>query len=171
MDPERARWNEKHRSGGRPVPSIPLLLYQGRLTKGKALDVAGGPGENAAVLALAGWAVTVVDLSDVAVERARRRARELKADVHVVQADARRLPFRGPFDTVVVTRFLDRSIAAELVGLLAPGGTLFCEQPLVGISERFLVRPGEIPRLFPALEVLLDLSHGESAVFIGRKRS
>src|SRR5262252_7813338 len=129
MNRDRARWNEKYRQAGHELPSIPLIMYQGRLTKGRALDLAGGQGENAAILALAGWTVTLADLSDAAVARAAARARALKATVHVVQADALRLPFRGPFDTIVVTKFLERSIAPELVRLLAPGGTLFCEQP------------------------------------------
>src|SRR5262245_38823078 len=108
MNPDRARWNRKHRKGGHTLPSIPLLLYQGRLKKGRALDVAGGRGENAAILALAGWQVTCTDLSDEAIALARTRARELKADVRIVQADALRLPFRGPFATIVVTRLLER---------------------------------------------------------------
>jgi tellurite methyltransferase len=171
MNPERARWNEKHRKGGHDLPSIPLLMYQGRLTRGRALDVAGGLGETAAVLALAGWNVTLADLSDVAVDRARRRARELRADVRVVQADALRLPFRGPFDTIVVCRYLERSIAGELTRLLAPGGTLFCEQPIAGIPEPYCVKPGEFPRLYPQLEIVLDTVDGDRAVYIGRKKA
>lgn len=171
MNPDRARWNEKHRRGGHDLPSIPLLLYQGRLKKGRALDLAGGRGENAAILALAGWEVTLADLSDEAVRLARARARELKADVHIVQADALRLPFRGPFDTIVVTRFLERSIAAELARLLAPGGTIFCEQPMEGIAEAYCVKPGELAGLFGSLEAVLDAVDGTRSVFIGRKRA
>ena len=171
MNPDRARWNEKHRKGGHTLPSIPLLLYQGRLTKGRLLDVAGGRGENAAILALAGWRVTTLDLSDEAVRLAQRRARELRAEVHVVQGDALRLPFRGPFDTVVVTRFIERSIAGELAGLLAPGGTIFCEQPMEGIAEKYCVRPGELARLYSSLEVVLDTTDGDRSVFIGRKQN
>lgn len=171
MNPERARWNEKHRKGGHNLPSIPLLLYQGRLKKGRALDVAGGRGENAAILALAGWRVTLADLSDEAVLLARARARELKADVHIVQADALRLPFRGPFDTIVVTRFIERSIAGELTRLLSPGGTIFCEQSMEGIAEAYCVKPGELPTLYSSLEVVLDTLDGDRSVFIGRKRA
>ncbi|HLY08268.1 MAG TPA: methyltransferase domain-containing protein [Planctomycetota bacterium] len=170
MNPDRARWNAKYAKTGHDLPSIPLLRYQGRLAKGRALDVAGGLGESAAVLALAGWTVTLVDLSEVAVSRARARARELKADLHVVHADARRLPFRGPFETIVVARFLDRSLAGDLTRLLAPGGTLFCEQPMTGIPPDYCIGVGEFPRLYPDLEVLLDTSEGDCAVFIGRKR-
>jgi SAM-dependent methyltransferase len=171
MNPERARWNEKHRKGGHDLPSIPLLLYQGRLKKGRALDLGGGRGENSAILALAGWQVTYADLSDEAVALARRRAGELKADVRFVQADALRLPFRGPFDTIVVTRFLERAIAGELMRLLTPGGTIFCEQPMEGIAEAYCVKPGELARHYSALEVVLDTVDGDRSVFIGRKRS
>jgi len=170
MNPDRARWNEKHRKGGHTLPSIPLLLYQGRLAKGRLLDVAGGRGENAAILALAGWKVVTTDLSDEAVRLAGARARELKADVRIVQADALRLPFRGPFDTIVVTRFLERSIANELAALLAEGGTIFCEQSLAGIAEAYCVKPGELASLFPSLEVVLDTIDGDRSVFIGRKK-
>jgi len=171
MNPDRARWNEKYRKAGHELPSIPLLMYQGRLTKGRALDLAGGLGENAAILALAGWTVTMAELSDAALARAAARARELKAPVHFVQADALRLPFRGPFETIVVTKFLERSIAGELVGLLAPGGTLLCEQPMSGIPEAYCVKPGEFASLYGALEVVLDTIDGDRSVFIGRKKN
>jgi len=170
MNPDRARWNEKYRKAGHELPSIPLIMYQGRLTRGRALDLAGGLGENAAILALAGWAVTMAEISDAAVARAAARASELKAAVRIIQADALRLPFRGPFDTIVVTKFLERSIAGERVGLLAPGGTLFCEQPVTGIAEAYCVKRGEFARLYGALEVVLDTVDGDRSVFIGRKK-
>jgi tellurite methyltransferase len=166
MIPDRARWNAKHREGGHTLPSIPLLMYQGRLSRGRALDLAGGLGENAAVLALAGWTVAMADLSDEALARAARRARELKADVRFVQADALRLPFRGPFDLIVARGFLERAIAPELVRLLAPGGTLFCEQKTSG---SYAIGPGEFPRLFPSLKTELHEEKGDVAVYIGRK--
>ena len=166
MNPDRARWNARHREGGHALPSIPLLIHQGRLARGRALDLAGGLGENAALLALAGWQVTTCDLSDHAVARARARAVELKADVRVVQADALRLPFRGAFDLIVTCRFLERAVAPELVRLLAPGGTLFCEQKMSG---SYAVGPGEFPRLFPALKTDLLEEKGDVAVYLGRK--
>src|SRR2546428_10916819 len=99
MKADRERWNAKFRKGGHELPSIPLIMHQGRLTRGRALDVAGGVGENAAILALAGWTVTMVDLSDEAVRRAKARARRLRADGRIVQGDARPLPLPGPFAT------------------------------------------------------------------------
>ena len=171
MNPDRERWNEKVRRGGHDRPSVRLIMHLGRLKKGRALDLAGGCGENAAILALAGWDVTLVDLSDEALARARRRASELRADVRLVQGDALRLPFRGPFDTIVAANFLERAIAPEVAALLAPGGTLFCEQPSRGIADRYCARPGELARLYGGLDALLDTIDDDLALFIGRRRS
>ena len=167
---ERERWNRKYREKSSCAPSVPLLLYQHHLTRGRALDLAGGTGENAAILALAGWKVTLVDLSDEAVRRARDRARALHVEIAILQADALRLPLRGPFETIVVTRYVERSIAPVLAALLAPGGTIFCEQPSSGIRKDFVVEPGQFPRIFADLESVLDTTQGGCSVYIGRRR-
>lgn len=146
------------------TPNVRLIMYQGRLTRGRALDVAGGPGENAAILALAGWKVVMAERSAEAVARARTRARELRAEVEVVQADARNLPFGAEFDTVVCIGLLDRSL--DLRRFLKPGGTLFLETAAA---------PGEGKKLYPDLEVLHDAVEDDGArafaTFIGRKRA
>lgn len=163
LTPDRARWNEKHRQGGHDRPSEALVRHLPRLTPGRALDLAGGTGANAEVLARAGYRVTLLDLSDEAVRRARRPG------IRVVQGDALRLPLRGPFETIVVVKFLERSTAPDLVRLLAPGGTLFAEQPMTGLPEVYLARPGEFPALFPGLEPLVHEEDGRRAVFLGRR--
>ena len=170
MNPDRARWNEKYRAGRTHVePSVRLMMHQGRLAKGRALDLAGGSGENATILAMAGWQVTVADISDEALAHAGQRAGELKADIHRVQGDALRLPFRGPFETIIVTKFLERTIVSELVGLLAPGGTIFCETLMEGLPKPYCIKAGEYAKLFGDLEAVLDTADDTSAVFIGRK--
>jgi SAM-dependent methyltransferase len=162
---DRALWNEKHRAGGPDRPSEALLRHLSLLTPGRALDLAGGTGANAEVLTRAGFRVTLLDLSDEAVRRAKART------PRVVQGDALRLPLRGPFETIVVVKYLERSIASELVRLLAPGGTLFAEQPRRGLPDAYLIRPGEFPRLFASLGRVLLEEQEERAVFIGRRDS
>lgn len=168
----REKWNDKYRRGiHHDNPDVRLIMYQGRLAPGRALDVAGGLGENAAILALAGWKVVMAEISDEAVKRARERAKELKVEVEVVQADAAHLPFGADFDLVVCTYFLDRTI--DLTKFLKPGGTLFFETFIrkEGMPEEYLLKPGE--RLFPALEELLytEEADGDALIstFIGRK--
>lgn len=179
MHPDRTRWNAKYRAGLHPPLSVRLIMHLGRLTPGMALDVAAGIGENASVLALRGWRVVAADLSDEAVARARRRASELKADLHVVQADATRLPFRhGAFDTVVCTYFLDRSV--PLADYLRPGGTLFVESFTTDqirysptFRRDFCYEPGELRRGCEGLDVLLyeetDNGRDATALLIARK--
>jgi len=182
MHPDRERWNEKYRAGrGGHGANVRLIMYRDRLTRGRALDVAAGAGENAAILALGGWGVTACDLSDVAVRQARTRARELRADLAVVQADATLLPFRpGAFETVVCTYFLDRPAARGLPDLLKPGGTLFFMTHLLDhrkyipeLPPQYCLEPGEVASLFPGLTQVLhrEEDDGQEAygLFIGRR--
>jgi SAM-dependent methyltransferase len=165
---DRTRWNEKHARGGHDRPSISLLRHRSRLRRGTALDLAGGTGENASLLSLAGWKVVLADVSDVAVARARDRAASLRTPLLAVQADAGRLPFRGPFDAIVVARFLDRDLLPRLADLLRPGGTLYAEQPVSGLRPEYVARPGEFRLLLPMLDPVVDEVEGGVAVFIGR---
>ena len=54
---------------------------------GRALDVGCGEGADAIWLARAGWEVTGLDVSEVALERAAAAAREAGVTVHWVLAD------------------------------------------------------------------------------------
>ena len=182
MHPDRERWNAKYAAGrGGHGANVRLIMHRDRLTRGRALDVAAGGGENAAILALAGWGVTACDLSDVAVAKSRARARELRADLAVVQADASRLPFRpGAFDTVVCTYYLDRPTARRLPELLKPGGTLFFMTHRLGhrkyipeLPEIYCLEPGEVTSLFPGMTEILhqedDDGQEDYGLFIGKR--
>jgi ubiquinone/menaquinone biosynthesis C-methylase UbiE len=178
MHPDAERWNAKYRAGVHHPICVNLIMHLGRLTKGRALDVAGGVGENAAVLAMGGWRVTLADVSHEGARLAARRSTELRTPFDVVQADAARLPFRGTFDTVVCTYFLDRAV--DLAALLRPGGTIFCESFTVGtlkytpnFRRAFCLEPGELRTLHPGLvEVLYkeeDDGSKATATLIARK--
>jgi len=182
MNPDRERWNTKYLAGrGGHGANVRLIMYRDRLARGRALDVAAGAGENAAILALAGWNVVASDLSDEAIRRARLRSRELKADLAFVQADATCLPFRpGSFDSVVCMYFLDRDAARRLPLLLKPGGTLFFMTHRLGhrkyipeLPEQYCLEPGEVKTLFPGMQVLLhqedDDGQEDYGLFIGLK--
>ena len=182
MNPDRERWNAKYQAGrGGHGANVRLIMHRDRLSRGRALDVAAGAGENAAILAMAGWKVVASDLADEAMSRMRRRAGELRADVDFVQADATRLPFRASsFDTVVCTYFLDRDAARRLPSLLKPGGTLFFLTHRVGhrkyvpeLPEKYCLEAGEVKTLFPGLAPLLhdegDDGQEDYGLFIGRK--
>ncbi len=182
MHPDRERWNRKYAAGIRhEVPNVHLIMYRDRLSRGRALDVAAGTGDNAALLALAGWEVVASDISDAAVAATVSRARELKARVRVVQAEATLLPFRaGTFDTVVCTYYHDPEVAKSLPRLLRPGGTIYYQgfttaqlKHAPEFRREYCLEPGELRRLFGELTEVLcreeDDGHQAYGLYIGRR--
>jgi SAM-dependent methyltransferase len=110
--------------------------------------VACGEGRNAIWLARRGWRVTGVDLSDVAIERARERAAAAGVEVEWVCADVTAwAPEAGAFALVLVCylqlpRAARRLALAHAAVALAPGGELL----LVGHALRNLAEGVGGPR-------------------------
>jgi SAM-dependent methyltransferase len=157
-------WEERYASPRRRPrrgPSAWLVTYADRLPTGRALDVATGEGRNALFLARRGFEVTGVDRSPTALRTARARAREegLELELHLADLEACKLP-AGPFDVVVVMRYLQRSLFEPLGRALAPGGVLLYEsftRDYLKYGPRnpeHLLRPGELREAFRDLEIL-----------------
>jgi SAM-dependent methyltransferase len=97
---------------------------------GRALDVGCGEGADAIWLARAGWQVTGIDVSEVALERAAAGARTAGVTVEWLRADiAMSPPSPGGYDLVsVLYPALKHSPGDEalraLLGAVAPGGTV-----------------------------------------------
>jgi SAM-dependent methyltransferase len=164
---DRRKWEELYATGSRPdrPPSAWVLDTLRRLpNEGLVGDIAGGSGRHARHLARPERPVILADFILDAVVRARAA----NASVQGVVTDVTRLPFRaGSFGTVLVANFLNRSIFADLLALLAPGGHLVYETYTLdhldlvqrGLARgpqtvEFLLRPGELPDLVKPLKVL-----------------
>jgi ubiquinone/menaquinone biosynthesis C-methylase UbiE len=95
--------------------------------RGDVLDVGCGTGENFEYLDKTA-SVTALDLSSEMIEEARRRRRQLGADIRLVVGDAEELPFpAGGFDTVISAfsscTFPDYAAAfQQMVRVTKPGG-------------------------------------------------
>ena len=111
-DADRERWNARYAAGeyaARTYPSRLLAAWIGRLPRGRALDVACGLGRNAIHLAANGYAVDAMDISGVALARARERAETAGVAVNWIETDLERPDIaRDAYDVIVVARFLDR---------------------------------------------------------------
>ncbi|MEM7341208.1 MAG: methyltransferase domain-containing protein [Actinomycetota bacterium] len=153
---DRERWNTRYRAG--EDGSTPLLLGRslhlfGR--GGRALDVAGGTGQAAAILAARGFEVTVADVSDVALERAAERAERAGVTITTVQADLTSAPLpAGPWDLITSFNYLDRALFPAMIEALAPRGALAVTIATASNLERndrpaarFLLDDGELPSL------------------------
>ncbi len=128
----QAEWD--HRYGGAPVwsgnPNGTLVNEVTGLAPGRALDIGAGEGGDAVWLAEQGWQVTAADISIRAVDQLATIAAERDLAIEAVQADANSpKPFTGQFDLVTahyasIPRTNDERGIANLVGAVAPGGTL-----------------------------------------------
>jgi SAM-dependent methyltransferase len=131
---------------------------------GRALDVAGGTGRHAVWLAARGFAVTLVDASEVALAKANTLARDRRVSITTAQRDleADGLP-PGRWGLLLMHHFFDRGLLASTADALEPGGILiFCQPTLRNLERherpgrRFLLEEGELADLVAPmpLEVL-----------------
>lgn len=132
---ERELWERRYREGAyadRPHPTAFLAEWEPELPRGRALDVACGAGRNALFLASTGRRVDAVDISPTALARAQQAAAAQGLEVRWIEADLAPDPDavlpEGPYDLIVVVRYVHRGIFAPLWRRLAPGGALLCEE-------------------------------------------
>lgn len=167
LDAPLAALADGHADAGPPArlwrPSPFLERVRDRLPAGRALDLACGSGRDAVHLALHGWTSEGWDHDPDALERARSlAAREgVTIATRVVELERAAPPADGgPWDVIVVVRFLHRPLLPWIERALAPGGALVYETFRAGQERhgrpknpRFLLAPGELRAAFPALEV------------------
>jgi SAM-dependent methyltransferase len=125
-----ARYSERDRAMWSGRPNGRLVVDVADLTPGRALDVGCGEGADAIWLARRGWTVTAIDVSDVAVCRAREAAELAGAAVEWVCGDALRTPLPArSFDLLSLQYPALPKAAGEpavqiLLDTVRPGGLL-----------------------------------------------
>lgn len=164
-DSDRDRWNAVYDSRGTDAQApSEFVVAQDRILprRGVALDVAGGSGRHAVWLAGRGLEVTLADISDVGLVRARQRAAERGVVLRTQRIDVEQdgLP-PGPWDVVVCVDFLWRPMFVDIVDRLVPGGFLVVAHPTRTNllrhdrpSPHHLLEDGELPGLVSSLEVM-----------------
>jgi SAM-dependent methyltransferase len=178
---DRQRWDAKWAARGPSFESEanPLLVrYREHLRGGAALDLACGIGQNALWLAGQGCRVTGVDISPVALARARAEAQARGLVVEFVEADLDTYPLpEEAFDVVAVFRFLERKLFPAIEAALRPGGWLFYQTYNVRRLEsrpdtprEYLLEVGELARAFSGLEVVESGEGGELSHLVCRQR-
>lgn len=159
----RSHWNRRYREGWPTEPSEFVLSLDSVLPRsGRALDVAGGNGRNAVWLVRRGLDVTVVDVSDEALRRAARAAQEAGVTLHLVHADTEEEPLpEGPWNVILCSHYLQRSLFPQMVAGLGSGGLLVCAIATVRNLERhsrppraYVLDEGELPTLVDGLTIV-----------------
>jgi SAM-dependent methyltransferase len=158
-----ARWREKATTANwQADPWLRLVLPL--LPRGNVLDIACGMGRNAIFLAEQGYAVTAVDMSEVALSLLDEEAQHRGLAIKTLQLDlesALQLPV-GPFDLLLNFFYLHRPLLPQERARVRPGGVVVMRTFSSAGVDRFgparpeiSLRPGELPEIFSGWEVLL----------------
>src|SRR6478735_5804466 len=172
-DEDRVRWDERH--AARPAPTAgadePPAAFPDLArwipTEGGALDLACGSGAGSVWLARRGLEVLGVDVSRVAVDRARARAEQAgladRCRFEVADLDAG-LPAGPAVDVVLCHLFSDRRLDDAVVDRLRPGGVvaLAVLSEVGAVPGRFRAVPGELLDRFGHRSDLAVLEAGEA---------
>lgn len=161
---EQERWNDRYSTGEyRPrTEHSPIIDRAIELVgSGRALVLACGTGRNALRLAEAGFDVTAIDISSVAIDLARESATERGLEVEWQVGDAGHVDFSTPaYDLITMIRYVNRSIWPDLPRALNTDGWLLMEQHLrthrqvLGPSDDFRLDPGELLDAFSSLRII-----------------
>ena len=103
---DAARWDDRYNKGetpwdtGEPSSELQRVLVEAGVAPCRALELGCGTGASAVWLAQQGFDVTALDVSPLAIERARRRGADAGASVRFLVADVLSPPddLHGPFD-------------------------------------------------------------------------
>jgi len=189
------QWNRRYATTkGKPQAAQVLRENRHLLpTSGDALDLACGLGGNALLLAQAGLTVQAWDLSSVAIDALQSRAAAERLQVQTAVRDVDgQPPLPASFDVIVVSYFLQRTLAPALCAALRQGGLLFYQTFVKDRVQNNLFRQGptnpdfllaksELLTMFAPLRlrvyreegVLGDNTQGlrNEALFIGQKNA
>ncbi|MGA8987531.1 class I SAM-dependent methyltransferase [Aeromicrobium sp.] len=153
-------------------PNAQLVAEATRLAPGSALDVGCGEGADAMWLAQHGWDVTAVDVSDVALERARAHSTSLGHDIAFHHLDVVTTPPAPHTYDLVSAQFFQledppRSQAMRSLGAaVAPGGHLL----VVGHYPAGHAGANHPERLFTTDEIVGLFSPGDWHVVTAETR-
>jgi 2-polyprenyl-3-methyl-5-hydroxy-6-metoxy-1,4-benzoquinol methylase len=162
MESDRIKWNLRFGSedtylGERPSPLLTQEIERiQRLAPGKrALDIACGEGRNSIFLAQQGFLVTGLDISDVGLGKATRRAEEAGVVVDFQRVDLDQYRFTEQFDLIINFNFLLRDLIPRELQALSPGGLLIIdtimESPQLLATHKnpaYFLRSGELLQIF-----------------------
>ncbi|WP_373036790.1 class I SAM-dependent methyltransferase [Sulfurimonas sp.] len=159
MIEDKQRWNEKYleKSQQENVSAI-IEKYIDYANVGQALDIACGTGRNTQFLALKGFEVDAVDISDVALKEIKKSSniKKIDADLDKYNITPRK------YDLIVNINYLNRRLVPQMKDGLKDGGLIIFETFLLAHGEfnlptmnlEYLLRKNELLHSFIGLDVI-----------------
>jgi len=157
------RFGEKEFALGKEASPF-LKRHIALLPRGKALDIATGEGRNAVFLALHGFDVDAVDISNMGLMKARKLAKEASVKIHTLRADLDTYKIKeGQYDLITNCYFLKRSLIPKIKKGLKRGGKVIFETynlehrnlATSGPKQaKYFLKSNELLRLFNGFRIL-----------------
>ena len=123
-----------------------------------------GEGRNAVYLARKGFKVAGIDISSVAIRKAKLLASEFGVSIETINSSMQDFESKpNSYDVIICFYFVDRKVNQKLISMLRPGGLLIYESHTdnqrrvkgnKSYDRRYLLREGELLKMFPSLKVL-----------------
>lgn len=168
---DREKWDRRYREAAADDVRAALVLRANTHllpAAGRALDLACGLGGNARLMAASGLDAEGWDVSQVAIDKLNVYARERGLALNGVCRDVEiEPPLPASFDVIVVSRFLSRTLAEDLIEALRPGGLLFYQtftrehvDPVGPRNDEYRLAPNELLKLFYSLRTLVYREEG-----------
>jgi SAM-dependent methyltransferase len=142
---------------------------------GRALDIAMSEGRNAVFMAKRGLTVDGVDISEVALRKAKRLARENHVSVNTINADLTSYQIKpDSYDVILDIDYLQRNLFAQIKRGLKRKGVVVIqihtvEQAKNGsefqVQKDLMLEKGELKEAFKDLELLVyrETNDGKNA--------
>ena len=159
MIEDKQRWNEKYLEKPKQENVSDLVeKYIDHANVGQAIDVACGTGRNTHFMALKGFEVDAVDISDVALKAIKKSSniKKIDADLDKYNITPRK------YDLIVNINYLNRRLVPQMKDGLKDGGLIIFETFLLAHGEfnlptmnlEYLLRKNELLHSFIGLDVI-----------------
>jgi tellurite methyltransferase len=138
---DQVRWDKQHADSAGAAPPASFLRQvfatdAWQLPRGRALDIACGKGRNSLYLAELGFEVAAMDISTVALDEARTRAKSKQLRIDWRQTDLEVVQLEeAVFDLVVNFNYLQRSLIPQIKRAIKTGGHVIFETYLIDQKE------------------------------------
>lgn len=161
---DKGRWDAKYDTGNyifgkRPIKFLVDNVHL--LPKGKALDLAMGEGRNGVFLAIQGYDVTGLDISEKGLQKAHQlaEANNVKITTRVVDLENHTLE-KNAYDLVICTYYMQRDLFRQMKEALKPGGMVLVETynfdylKYASFSKKYLLETNELLETFKDFKII-----------------
>ena len=165
------KWNSRYREREVESREVSEVLKENRHllpNSGKALEIACGLGANALFLYEQGLEIDAWDISPVAIDKLKQFCNQQNIAVNCEVRDVCSEPLpTESYDVIVVSYFLERELAPDIICALRPGGLLFYQTHIRDkvddsgpANSDFLLARNELLGLFSDLTILVYREEG-----------